>query len=114
MNKYNTVFQTGLFFAFAAILFSFLLAFILTPLARKLAFRFHCLDVPDGKRKMHKAPVPYFGGLSILIGFAVSALVFSFLTMGMISEEISVMLIGGTVICLVGLLDDIYDIRPIK
>jgi UDP-GlcNAc:undecaprenyl-phosphate GlcNAc-1-phosphate transferase len=112
MNKYNTVFQTGLFFAFAAILFSFLLAFILTPLARKLAFRFHCLDVPDGKRKMHKAPVPYFGGLSILIGFAVSALVFSFLTMGMISEEISVMLIGGTVICLVGLLDDIYDIRP--
>ena len=50
MNKYNTVFQTGLFFAFAAILFSFLLAFILTPLARKLAFRFHCLDIPDGKR----------------------------------------------------------------
>jgi UDP-GlcNAc:undecaprenyl-phosphate GlcNAc-1-phosphate transferase len=32
--------------------------------------------------------------------------------MGMISEEISVMLIGGTVNCLVGLLDDIYDIRP--
>ena len=113
MNKYNTVFQTGLFFAFAAILFSFLLAFILTPLARKLAFRFHCLDIPDGKRKMHKAPVPYFGGLSILIGFAVSALFFSFLTVRMISEEISVMLIGGTVICLVGLLDDIYDIRPV-
>ena len=84
MNKYNTVFQTGLFFAFAAILFSFLLAFLLTPLARKLAFRYHCLDMPDGNRKMHKAPVPYFGGLSILVGFAVSALFFSFLTMGMI------------------------------
>ncbi|MBR6745045.1 MAG: undecaprenyl/decaprenyl-phosphate alpha-N-acetylglucosaminyl 1-phosphate transferase [Clostridia bacterium] len=112
MNKYNTVFQTGLFFAFAAILFSFLLAFLLTPLARKLAFRFRCLDMPDGKRKMHKAPVPYFGGLSILVGFAVSALVFSFLTMGMIPTEISVILTGAAAICLVGLLDDVFDIRP--
>jgi UDP-GlcNAc:undecaprenyl-phosphate GlcNAc-1-phosphate transferase len=112
MNKYNTVFQTGLFFAFAAILFSFLLAFILTPLARKLALRCNCLDVPDGKRKMHKDPVPYFGGLSILIGFAVSSLFFSLLSMGMIPREILVMLLGGTGICLVGLLDDMYDIRP--
>ena len=112
MNKYNTVFQTGLFFAFAAILFSFLLAFILTPLARKLALRFGCLDLPDGKRKMHKAPIPYFGGLSILVGFLVSALLFSFMTMGMIPTEIFVMLVGGAGICLVGLLDDMYDIRP--
>ena len=112
MNKYNTVFQTGLFFAFAAILFSFLLAFILTPLARKLALRCQCLDMPDGQRKMHKAPVPYFGGISILAGFAVSALLFSFLAAGTISVEITVMLTGAAAICLVGLLDDMYDIRP--
>ena len=104
MNKYNTVFQTGLFFAFAAILFSFLLAFILTPLARKLALRCQCLDMPDGQRKMHKAPVPYFGGISILAGFAVSALLFSFLAAGTISVEITVMLTGAAAICLVGLL----------
>ncbi len=113
MNKYNTVFQTGLFFAFAAILFSFLLAFLLTPLARKLAFHCRCLDVPDGHRKMHKAPIPYFGGLSILVGFAVSALLFTLLTTGKIPREIFVMLIGAAGICLVGLLDDLYDIRPI-
>ena len=112
MNKYNTVFQTGLFFAFAAILFSFLFAFALTPLARKLALRLGCLDVPDGKRKMHRTPTPYFGGLSILIGFAVSALFFSLLTVGMIAREIFVMMLGGTGICFVGLWDDMYDIRP--
>ena len=112
MNNYNTVFQTALFFAFAAILFSFLLAFISTPLARKLALRFGCLDIPDGKRKMHKEPVPYFGGLAILIGFAVSALLFSFLAVRTIPKEIAVMLLGAAAICLVGLLDDMYDIRP--
>jgi len=113
MTNFNTVFQTALFFAIAAILFSFLLAFILTPLARKLALRCNCLDLPDGKRKLHKEPVPYFGGISILVGFAVSASVFSFLTAGCITTEISVLLIGGALICLVGLLDDMYDIRPI-
>ena len=112
MNNYNTVFQTALFFAFAAILCSFLLAFISTPLARKLALRFGCLDIPDGKRKMHKEPVPYFGGLAILIGFAVSALLFSFLAVRTIPKEIAVMLLGAAAICLVGLLDDMYDIRP--
>ena len=112
MNNYNTVFQTGLFFAFAAILFSFLLAFIMTPLARKLALRFGCLDIPDGKRKIHSEPVPYFGGLAILVGFAVSAWLFSFLTTGGVPREITVMLFGAAVLCLVGLWDDLYDIRP--
>ena len=112
MNNYNTVFQTALFFAFAAILFSFLLAFIVTPLARKLALRFGCLDIPDGKRKMHTEPVPYFGGLAILVGFAVSAWLFTFLSTGGIPREITVMLFGGSVLCLVGLLDDLHDIRP--
>ena len=112
MNNYNTVFQTALFFAFAAILFSFLLAFIMTPLARKLALRFGCLDFPDGKRKMHKEPIPYFGGIAILVGFAVSSGLFSFLTRRMIPREIAVMLIGATAICCVGLWDDLYDLRP--
>ena len=113
MNKYNTVFQTGLFFAFAAILFSFSVAFLLTPLARKLALRCNCLDFPDGKRKMHNMPIPYFGGLSILSGFLISVLSFSMFLTGSLPSEIYVMLIGGMAICLVGLLDDIYDIRPI-
>ena len=112
MTNSNTVFKTALFFAFAAIFFSFLLAFILTPLARKLALRLGCLDLPDGKRKMHKEPIPYFGGLAILVGFLVSALFFSRMMTGGLPKEISVLLIGGILICLIGLLDDIVDIRP--
>lgn len=112
MTHIDTVFKTELFFALAALLTALLLAFFATPLARKLAFRCRCLDIPDGKRKMHGEPIPYFGGIAILFGFAVSVPLFSFLLTGDISTEISVMLIGGITICFVGLIDDMYDIRP--
>jgi len=112
MSNINTVFQTGLFFALAALLFSFLISYFLTPHARKLALRCNCLDHPDGKRKMHDTPVPYFGGLSILAGFSATAVLFSVIQTGVLPHEIYVMLIGGMAICLVGLLDDIYDLRP--
>ena len=108
----DTVFKTELFFALAALLAAFLFAFFATPVARKLAFRCRCLDIPDGKRKMHGEPIPYFGGIAILLGFAAAVPLFSFLLTGDISTEISVMLIGGIMICFVGLLDDMYDIRP--
>jgi UDP-GlcNAc:undecaprenyl-phosphate GlcNAc-1-phosphate transferase len=107
----DTVFKTELFFALAALMSAFLLAFFATPLARKLAFRCRCLDIPDGKRKMHSEPIPYFGGIAILVGFAVAAAAFSFLLTGSIAGEIAVMLVGGIGICLVGALDDMYDIR---
>ena len=113
MTNINTVFKTELFFALAAILFSFLISYFLTPYARKLALRCNCLDIPDGKRKLHKDPVPYFGGLSILVGFSVSALTCSFFLTEYLPSEIYVMLIGAMSICLVGLLDDMYDIKPI-
>ena len=113
MSKFNAVFQTGLFFALAAILFSFSVSYLMTPRARKLALRCNCLDIPDGKRKMHDTPIPYFGGLSILIGFSAAVLLFSFFQMKLLPSEIYVMLIGAAAICLLGLLDDMYDIRPI-
>ena len=97
----DTVFKTELFFALAALMAAFLLAFFATPLARKLAFRCRCLDIPDGKRKMHSEPIPYFGGIAILVGFAVAAAAFSFLLTGSIAGEIAVMLVGGIGICLV-------------
>lgn len=109
----DTVFKTELFFALAALLAAFLVAFFTTPLARKLAFRCKCLDIPDGKRKMHGEPIPYFGGLAILLGFVSAVFAFAFLLTGDVPTEIAVMLIGGGSICLVGLLDDMYDIRPL-
>lgn len=57
----------------AAVAFLVTLA-CLWPL-RRIALGFRVMDVP-GPRKAHKEPVPYLGGLAILIGAGVTILVF--------------------------------------
>ncbi len=111
MMDTDAVFKTGLLFSLAALLCAFLASFFTTPYAKRLAVRCNCLDVPDGKRKMHDVPIPYFGGLSIFFGFGISALAFSLLWTGCVPVDIAVMLIGGACISFVGILDDMYDVR---
>ncbi len=82
-------------------LFSFLLTFLLTPLVRIVATKLKVLDVPD-ERKIHKKPIPLMGGLAICISYlATIFLNFSF------SIELKGVVIGGTIILVMGLVDDI-------
>ena len=99
-------------YVLATISLAFLIAYYGTPLARLIAIRCKCFDVPDGKRKLHKAPVPYFGGLAIFAGFSAAFLLFSYLLTGNLPGELLVMFIGGAAICLLGLIDDMYGMRP--
>ncbi len=100
-------------YALAALALAFLVAYYGTPLAKRLAVRCRCFDVPDSKRKLHASPIPYFGGLAILAGFSAAFLLFSYMLTGTLPCEILVIFIGGMVICFVGLIDDMYDMRPI-
>lgn len=97
---------------FLALFAAFALVAATTPLMRRLAISCNCLDKPDGNRKLHKAPVPYFGGLAIASGFVVSAVLFAFVLFGMVPQNIAVMVLGGMCICFVGVIDDLYDISP--
>lgn len=96
-------------FCLLAIFTAFVMSLAATPLMAKLARRCECLDRPDGARKLHKEPVPYFGGLAILVGFLVSAVLFSLVMLGTVPQNIAVLIVGGMSICLVGALDDMYD-----
>mgnify|MGYP006923321439 CR=1 FL=1 len=58
---------------------SFVIAFAMTPLVKRLAFKIGAIDVPKDKRRMHKKPIPRLGGLAIFIGFFVSTLTVGFL-----------------------------------
>jgi UDP-GlcNAc:undecaprenyl-phosphate GlcNAc-1-phosphate transferase len=100
-------------YALAALALAFLAAYYGTPLARHLAVRCGCFDVPDGKRKLHAEPVPYFGGIAILGGFSVAFLLFSHMLTGTLPGELLVMFIGGASLCFVGLIDDMYGMRPL-
>lgn len=80
------------------------MAYILTPGVISLATRLGAMDAPD-PRKVHKKPVPRLGGLAIYLAFTVAAL----LTVEM-NTEMTGLLLGGTVIAIVGIIDDFKNL----
>jgi len=86
-----------------------ILSLLLTPFVRSLAVRFNIYDHPTSAVKTHKTPVPYLGGVAIYIGFAVAMIFirfFSSFPSGTL-RSLRGILAGSTVMCLVGLIDDI-------
>ena len=89
--------------ALAALLTAALVAVISTPVVRSLAFRVGAVDVPRDTRRMHDHPIPRMGGLAIFFGFILSVLIFLPLT-----SELRGMLLGGVIIVILGIFDDIF------
>jgi UDP-GlcNAc:undecaprenyl-phosphate GlcNAc-1-phosphate transferase len=88
-------------------LLSFLLAFYLTPIMQQAAFRFQIVDRPDGNLKKHEDPVPYLGGLAVYLAFLVTlSLTFTF------DRQVLGLLLGGTLVLLLGLIDDLGVLSP--
>jgi len=84
--------------------FAFLITFLLTPVMRFAAAHLKIVDLPD-ERKIHKKPMPKLGGLAIYISYVLIIFInFDF------SIELKGVIIGGTIILLVGLIDDIKSL----
>ncbi len=94
-------------------IFSFALAFLITfasvPIVRVAAFKMNAVDVPLDNRRMHKRPIPRMGGAAIFLGFVTSVACFA----PIIDHEMMAILIGAFIIVIVGILDDIYQLKPI-
>ena len=86
-----------------AFIVAFIITFSTTPFVKKLAFKIGAVDVPRDSRRMHKRPTARLGGLAIFFGFIISAVIFS-----QIDKEITGILIGATIIVILGIFDDIY------
>lgn len=86
---------------------SVVISLIMTPLIRKLAIRVGALDIPKDNRRVHKKPIPLIGGLAIYISIVVTALLFLEVDKSLIS-----ILLGGTVIVISGIIDDIKGLSP--
>jgi len=95
-----------LIFGGAAMLFAFLIAFTMTPIARVIAYKIGAIDVPKDNRRMHKSPIPRLGGLAIFIGFTAATMVFSEPTPTMIA-----IWFGGLIIVVLGMLDDVFRLN---
>lgn len=82
---------------------AFLIVYIVTPILMKLSLKYNFTDKPT-KRKKHRGNIPLCGGIAMYIGFFG---VYLFIDNGSIKEKIGV-LIGGTLILAIGLVDDYY------
>ncbi|MBQ8402261.1 MAG: undecaprenyl/decaprenyl-phosphate alpha-N-acetylglucosaminyl 1-phosphate transferase, partial [Clostridia bacterium] len=85
------------------LLCAFLFAYTLTPPVRVLAFKIGAIDVPLDDRRMHTKPIPRVGGLAIFLGFTLTTMLFC-----TYSSTLATVWIGGAVIVLLGMLDDIF------
>ena len=90
---------------FYIVLITFISSLILVPLIKDVAKHINAMDIPN-KRKVHKKPMPRLGGLAIFLSFLIGYMFFAPLTTQMIS-----ILIGGILIILLGIID---DINPLK
>jgi len=84
----------------------FIVSLLLTPIVKKLAFRINAVDLPNN-RKVHVNIMPRLGGLSICISFLVGSLLFipSFV-------NIWPFLLGGIIIMIIGIFDDVKGLTP--
>jgi len=83
------------------------LAAVLTPRVREAAIRFGIVDRPDGKLKTQREPVPYLGGLAIYLSFLLAlSVTFTF------SQEVLGLLLAGSIVVILGLVDDLGQLGP--
>ena len=96
IHLYLLTFILGLFFSLYGV-----------PIAREAALKYGIVDAPDGQLKHQREPVPYFGGLAIYIAFVMSlAFTFEF------RQDVLGIVLGGTIVVMLGLIDDFGVLTP--
>ena len=99
---------------------TFLVAFVLSlglsPLAAVLSRLLGITAVPGGRRQ-HASPVPKLGGVVLYFAFVAAVIAAQFLPVerGDPNESIRLtgLLVGGTVLLIAGLIDDIFELSPL-
>lgn len=103
-------FDIGDFIYVAIIVSAFAASCLLTPVMRRFAVSVGAVDRPDGKRKLQSAPVPYFGGAAIVLAFLLAASL-GMAYFGMMPKNYLVIAVGTLLIAVLGLVDDLVDMK---
>ena len=96
-------FEAGLRWQYILIL-SFVSAYFMAPLFRLIALKWNILDHPNS-RKIHDQPTPLLGGVAVYVAFTASILLNGIFLPGM-----KVLLLGGSIVFFMGLVDDIFPL----
>jgi UDP-GlcNAc:undecaprenyl-phosphate GlcNAc-1-phosphate transferase len=87
---------------------------LLTPLMRLIAVRLNVVDSPDQSHKTHRTPIPYLGGVAIILGVS-GVTSFSLIKYSMSQVNIILalsLLLPAVSLGLIGLVDDIRNLSP--
>lgn len=99
--------------AILAVVLALVGSYVLTPLVHNLATRLEVIDHP-GERRVHEHPTPRWGGLAIYVAFMAAVLVAVAVDRRVgIGDGVAGVIIGGTIVAVVGLLDDKYNLSPL-
>lgn len=90
-----------------ALLISGVVAFVASPLSIRIAHRLGVIDNPGEARRVHRKPIPRFGGMAIFLGSMAAMAI----PAGM-NEKIKVAMIGGVLMYILGICDDIKNLKP--
>jgi UDP-GlcNAc:undecaprenyl-phosphate/decaprenyl-phosphate GlcNAc-1-phosphate transferase len=84
------------------------LSLYFTPIIRRGAIKYGVVDAPDGKLKTHHEPVAYLGGIAVYISF-LFALAFTY----DFNDEVIGLLLGSSIVVMLGLFDDLKVLTPL-
>ncbi len=108
---------------------AFLITIIMTPLMRRVAVSNGIIDAPTDPRKIHRMPIAYLGGLAVYLGL-MGGILYSILAtrsdwlisfhtspkgfpVGDVTSAVPISIILGiSLITLIGLLDDVVGVSP--
>lgn len=82
-------------------------SFIATPLSIKVARKFNIIDRPRDDRRVHDRPIPRFGGLAIFLGTMIAWFIPAHT-----NPNLRVAMLGGLLMYLLGVADDIKNLKP--
>lgn len=83
---------------------------LLTYLVRKIALKKSIVDIPN-ERSSHIIPTPRGGGLAIVVTWYIGISYFAIF--GIIENNLFRALLSGILLVIVGLLDDLFDLKPV-
>lgn len=85
-------------------------AYAATPIVRSIALRLDIVAHPGGRR-VHSRPTPMLGGVAMYVGFFAAVLSVVWLDKNLvINHQVWGLLLGGTLVAVVGVLDDKFEL----
>lgn len=98
----------NMFLVLLVCIFTMLSSLILTPVYKITAKKLNILDEPEARR-VHKSVMPTMGGVVIYLSFFFS----SFVLLPIPRYQILPLFIGATLIVLTGIIDDLFELKPL-